>query len=251
MTGEQKAGAGIIGVLVLAIAILGWQVSSAKAAARDAGLRADSVVAANDTTRVAAALRKLYGDSLAGVERRAIQAELSRSSADRLLERIAQANVTMAASIAGLAEHITSTGGTTESPEGVRTATFNVRKEPYTAVATAHLPTPPAAGSLDLNVTLDEARIGVRLQCGVAVNNIRPASVLVTTPPWLRIRLDSVQQSPDVCNPLNPRHDWWSWANIRARLALGPGVACGPGARGGFDCVAGLGGTLDILPRRK
>ena len=246
---ERKIGAGVIGALLLALGFQSYQASNAAELAKRERARGDSLEAAVDTTRVVD-LRKIYGDSIRAVERRAIQSELARNAADAALGRVAAANATMAASIASLAARVGSTGGTTETAEGDRKAAFDVRQPPYTAHADVSLPEPPAPGTLDLTVQLDTARLSVRLQCGEPVRDFRPASVLVETPPWLRIRIDSVQQSPDICNPPNPRHPWWNWANIRQRLAVGPSVACGAGIRGA-DCVVGLGGTIDIMPRKR
>jgi hypothetical protein len=205
----------IIGVLLLFAAGTCWRLKRAQGAVHEQAFKADSAIAAADTTRaVNERAKKVLGDSIRGVERRAWQAEIERNALDKALGRVTQAlsNVTFAL------KELRASGATSRvlESDGVRTATFKVDSVPYHANATVALPPAPQPGRFTLSVKLDPATIGVRVQCGKAKGaGVRPATMTVTTPSWLTAQIDSPQFSPEVCNPEKPRSRWW-WVPVSA-----------------------------------
>lgn len=181
--------------------VMGWRADRSRRAAASLALRADSIRAASDSTRMVA-LDSLHGvldTAFRAMERRAIQQGQRADSLDRALGRTRVAMVDLAAAVRQLTA--IETAPVTEDSL-TRKATFTVRQPPYTARAEVALPHPPAEGRLALTVALDTAHIGVRLQCGkVDPFGVRPATVLTTTPSWLSLRLDNVQQAPEICSP--------------------------------------------------
>lgn len=242
--------AALVAALVLALGVSRCQVTREREARAAAALRADSIDAENDTTRrVLMSERervRLLGDSLAVVERRAVQVPQIQSALDSALgrERILKADLA-----AVVRESHTVTGGTvTESTDNtratgreadsvavgqvtVRRGSFDVRDEPYTARAIVELPAPPARGSIDLRIRLDTARISVRPGCGAPdASGIRPATVAVSGPVWLGITLERVEQDPSLCRSpaLVPRGVSRSrWAAIGAGVGFAAGFYLG------------------------
>lgn len=212
-------------LLLSSVTLLGIQTCRLDRAGKRAdsnAARADSIAAVNDTTRVISgraltALQKLYGDSVRGFERRVLQLQPQKDALDRALERSTTANATLTARVRELEANATSSGSVTTTPEGDRKADFHVRQEPYTVGASVTLPA-SGPGRMAVRVALDSATIRPRLQCGQPVGGYSPASVILTTPDWLSVRVDSVQQSPDICNP-PPRRRWYD-----GRLTIGPSV---------------------------
>lgn len=204
-----------------------------------AAARADSVEAANDTTRFVVAIgaiRTLYGDSVRAVERRAVQIAPRLDALDRALQRITVANATLLARVSAL--QTTVLGTVLVDSSDTRRASFVVDTTPYRGTAEVALP-PQGAGSLVLDLRVDPVRLRTRVQCGeTTATGFRPATLVVSGPEWLRVQVDSTQQSPDVCNP-PPRRRWFD-----GRLSIGPSanLTCFPGGA----CRAGFGGSAQI-----
>jgi hypothetical protein len=176
--------------------------------AHDNAFRADSIAAFADTTRtVNAKAIKVLGDSLVGVERLAFQAEIRRDALDKALGRVTHALTNMSLAFRdlraeGATEPVIDSGDT-------RTASFKVDSTPYHANAFVALPPAPLPGRFTLDVKLDAAKIGVRVQCGKESNTgIRPASATVTTSPWLTTEIETPKFSPEVCNPESHGFPW-------------------------------------------
>jgi hypothetical protein len=141
--------------------------------------RADSLKAAGDTTRIVSwRANKVLGDSLKAVERLVIQVPIRNDALDKALNRVSVLETRLNAAIKDLNVKTTGTPVTVNSND-VRTSTFRVDSTPYHAVARVDLPPPPALGSIDLHVRLDTIPLSPRLQCGPAVNGVRPATILV------------------------------------------------------------------------
>jgi len=178
-------------------------------AAQEAGaanaLRADSTAAAADTSRMLAAdaqraVEKLFGDSVAAVQRRVIQQQQRADGLDAALglERIAR--TTAVAIIDQLTATIASQRPTHVDANDVRTASFALRQLPYTVDATASIPPPPTQAALHIRITLDTLSLQLRLGCGkVDPGGIRPATAVLTGPTWATLALGHVEQAPELC----------------------------------------------------
>jgi hypothetical protein len=219
----NKIYLGIAALLAAGMAYFGWQLHSARAAARDNAFRADSVAAALDTTRVVnARAQKVLGDSLRGVELRAVQlVSLKVDALDQALRRISAARFNTTTTIRSI-DSVQATAKVAVSPQDVRSALFEVDSAPYHVRAAVSLPAPPAPGRIGISVRTDTARLSYRVQCGKAkADGIRPASVEISGPPWLSTTISDAQTEQNVCNAQqNPSH-WLRWLLI----GVGTGVA--------------------------
>lgn len=176
--------------------------NSGRAAERLA-LKADSLQASADTTRnVSWRANKVLGDSLAAVERRTIQTPgIKRDELDKVLSRVTVLTTRLDATIRKLnVQNGTGTSVVVDSKD-VRSSTFHVDSTPYHVDASVRLPPPPALGKIDLAVRLDTVSLRPRLQCGKAVDNVRPATILVETPTWLTAKIVNSQVDVSACNP--------------------------------------------------
>lgn len=224
--GEKVLG-GFVVILVAAVAIMGWRLNRAQGRERAAGLTADSLAAALDTSRRVALSRqdsiRILGDSMIAVGRRVFQVQQRNDALDRAqgLDRVAIANVE--AAVRALAVRIPSSTPVTTNAAGDRQATFVIDSTPYRGTADVTLPA-AGPGSIDLRIRIDTARVGVRLGCGSKSDaGIRSASATLTGPPWLSLGLGRVEQSPEVCNPTPARPNWFR--RILAKCGVGPGAS--------------------------
>jgi hypothetical protein len=199
----------VVVALLAGVTYFGWQLHSARAAARDSAFRADSVAAALDTTRaVNSRAAKVLGDSLRGVELRAVQlVSLKVDALDAALRRVSAARFNGITTIRGI-DSVIRTAPVTVSPQDVRQASFVVDSAPFHVRAAVSLPAPPASGKIGISVRVDTARLSYRLQCGVAkAGGIRPASVEISGPTWLSTTISGAQTAQNVCNEQqNPSH---------------------------------------------
>lgn len=208
----RKLVAGVVALLLLAIAVQTWRVHRWQARHAEEALARSNDAARADTTRMQLVR---VSDSLLTVYRLLAVQEKQRGDAlDRALglERIANAN--LRATIRGFQQNIGSSDPVVVTPDDERVADFHVRQPPYTVDATATLPPPPRRGSLALSVALDPVPLGMRLGCAPAnAGGIRAAEVSVVAPPWARVQLDSVSQSPELCRSpaLERRGGGWLW----------------------------------------
>lgn len=221
MTFSTRTLAITAGVLGIIIAVLLWRLSSERRAHQEQAFRADSIAAALDTTRaVSARAQKVLGDSLRGVERRAVQVVgITPDELDKALKRYSTSIVATIATIKPLIVDKTAPV-TVDTALGERKATFVVDSAPYHVRAAVALPAPPASGRIGLSVRLDTAKVSYRIQCGKATaGGVKPASVEINSPPWLPISIASAQTTQDVCNDPQKRSYWLWW--------LGGGVGLG------------------------
>jgi hypothetical protein len=221
-------GYALLGVVALiSIAFLGWELRSARAAARDNGFRADSVSAALDTTRaVNSRAAAVLGDSLRGVELRAVQlVNLKVDALDAALRRISATRFNTTSTIRSI-DSVIRTAPVTVTPQDVRLATFVVDSTPYHVRASVSLPVPPAPGKIGISVRTDTARLSYRVQCGKAkADGIRPASVEISGPVWLSTTISAAQTEQNVCNAQqNPSH-WLRWLLVGGSAGLAGGYA--------------------------
>lgn len=232
MTRPERALAGVVLALALALGVTWWQLHRTRGALRDSGLATLNARAAADSSRrVALSARdsaRILGDSLAAVERLARQVKPQLDALDKALGRTTAAVTRLTAQVATLQASVASTGGTQEDTAGVRQGTFRLRQEPFTLVARAELPRPPAPGTLHVDsLALDPAPLQVRIQRGPpdpTAAGLRPVTALVVGPAWLQVRVDSVQVDPDLFNT-KAGPSWWTWTwRLAAAGALGAGI---------------------------
>lgn len=225
-------------ILLVAAIVLGWRLDRANARERKAGLTADSLAAALDTSHAIALSRadsiRILGDSMTAVGRRAFQVAQRNDALDRAqgLDRVAIAE--LRAAVRELAIKVGSSAPVVVDDQGTRRASFVIDSTPYRGTADVALPA-TGSGSIDLRIRIDTARLGVRLGCGSATNGIRSASATLTGPPWLALALGRVEQSPEVCNPTPSRASLFK--RILAKCGVGPGGS-----------IALVSGRLDVRP---
>jgi len=209
------------GVVVAVLLVVAWHRSQE---ARTEALRADRAEARADTTRLLAVGAVLDQQVW---ERRALQQEQRADSVDRELRLTRKAYVALRVSIASLDTTVHGQTAALVSDTAVRTAHFDIRQVPFTAAADVRLPPPPAAGDLELRVSLDSLLLDLRLGCGQAgVGGVRPASAVVSGPPWARVALGRVEQAVEVCSPAPPFLPSLGgfWRGAKAGAGLGAGA---------------------------
>jgi hypothetical protein len=166
-------------------------------------LQAMNMVAERDSTRdVAAAnasVAALLGDSLRVVERQVMQVVQRRDALDRGLGGERRARYLMKAAVDSL--RMVAFGVSAPVLEdGVRRASFEVRRVPYTVEAEVEIPALPDTARMELRVALDPIPVEARVSCSSPnEQGLRRASVAATTPVWATLRFERVEQSPDLC----------------------------------------------------
>jgi hypothetical protein len=84
--------------------------------------------------------------------------------------------------------------------DDVRRARFDVRQAPYTIGADVTIPAPPDSARLAIDVALDAIPVDLRVGCGTPDRHgIRAATVDAVTPAWATVRLERLEQVPEVC----------------------------------------------------
>ncbi len=168
-----------------------------RAAQTRAGLVTDSLVAARDTTRLVAELRH----DVMVYEHRVVQSKLAVDSLDRLLKQASKSRANMAVAVAAYQDTMKST--VREDSASVRYAEFRTYSRPYSIYAEVAIPqpAPDAVSQMELQIQLDTARMGVRLSCALDKNGLNYAKFQVVVEDWLNVRVDGVQQDPNICNP--------------------------------------------------
>lgn len=166
---------------------------------------ADSAKAAADSTREIsdrnATLARIRGQGFEIVQRQVVQQTLRGDSLDRALQLQAKVNADLTFQLAELRTRSTSTQPVVQTPEGVRSAEFQVSQVPFTGSARVALPPAPAKGTLDLSLKVAPAMITQRIGCtDPDSQGGRSAFATIVTPSWLSVTIDRVEQSRDVCN---------------------------------------------------
>ena len=111
------------------------------------------------------------------------------------------------------------------TPAGDATMHFDVRQAPYTVVAEVNLHADSSA--LSLSIAMDPIPVAARVECAKTnENGLRSAFIIVSTPQWASLRLDRVEQSPEVCGIPAPQ-DHESRHLSFAPLVLGAGRVSG------------------------
>jgi hypothetical protein len=212
-----KGLAAVVLALCLVLGVQTWRLHRSDARQVETALALSNEKAAHDTTRALsgrqlAALRTLYGDSLAAVthllEQRPVpQDDFSKTNGSTTIGTVRTAVGGNTATGTATASHVT-------APDSVpapsaRVATFDVRATPFTSHAVVTLAA--ARDSIRLTTTLDRAELTTRLECGPPEHGVRPASIVVAGPPWLSTTVRTGTLEPRLCNPdLGKSRRHWS-----------------------------------------
>jgi hypothetical protein len=167
-------------------------------------LQLENAVAARDSTRDVAlengTVARLLGDSLRSVEKRVVQIAQKADVLDDALERERFATYELNATIDSLRQSAAAVS-TVSARSDARSATFNVRQEPFTVRAEVEMPPPPDSATLYMRIHVDPLNVQARVTCSEPNPwGVRSATVGTIAPPWADVRLGQVEQSPEVCN---------------------------------------------------
>lgn len=263
ITLTQKIAAAFVAALLVTIAWQAYRLRDWQHVAGANALRADSIAAVNDTTRVIAltsAERQAahLGDSIVIVARAAEQSvsvlndaldhalKANKIVGDSLRLAVAQLHARAVAEVTNSApsEASASLAGQNDTLKAV----FNVRQPPYTARAAVWLPR-RGNGELSLDVSVDSAALSLRIDCSASPNagGIKSAQAVVSAPAWLSVKLARVEQSADLCRSpaLEPAHgdDRSLVRRLVDRLGVSAGygiTASGGKAYAGTSALAGV-----------
>jgi hypothetical protein len=174
-------------------------------------LQLENAVAARDSTRNVAlengTVAHLLGDSLRLVEKRVVQIAQTADVLDDALHRERVAKYALNATIDSLRR--SSVAVTTTSPQGdTRSATFNLRQEPFTVNAQVDMPPPPDSATLFMRIHVDPLNVQARVTCSSPDRDgVRVANVSTAASPWAEVKLGQVEQAPEVCNSETRRRE--------------------------------------------
>jgi hypothetical protein len=128
---------------------------------------------------------------------------------DKALKRYSTSIIATVASIKPLVD-VQRTAPVTVNAQDERKADFAVDSAPYHVKAAVALPAPPAPGRIGISVRLDSARVSYRIQCGKAKDGgVKPASVEISSPPWLSMGITNATTDQNVCNPAASKMSLW------------------------------------------
>lgn len=200
-------------VLFIAANLVLWTRAHRRDVAQRARIQALALEAANITARLDT-LRRLstlshddsvalnIGDSVAVLTRLVVQTRQERDAIDKALKqsRVSEATLRATARVVDTVR-VTSSDTVRVNVAGDRSATFDVRAEPYTMHAVATLPSRGTATLDSLRIRLDTAVISARLGCAdrADANGIRAAMLTLRAPQWLTVTSSEVSQDPSVC----------------------------------------------------
>lgn len=206
----------LVGLLVLvlvgALAWSRWQLHREQQAHENAALAASNAIAERDISRKAvlsaADAMKILGDSLAAYERLGVQRAggVKTDALDKATGRTTVVKGGITVKPGTISTTTTSSQPTTTDALDIRVAVFHVdssgaRAGPrYVADARVQVPRPPAAASLTLGVKLSPIALAPRIQCGNAVDGIRPATMAVIAPVGVDITVEPLELNARVCN---------------------------------------------------
>jgi hypothetical protein len=254
-TGKWSNGvafAAVVGLL-LTVGVQSVRLDAARNRATQAALVADTLEAVRDSSRVLAIEGAALGDSLVVVQRRAIQATQKSDALDKALglERVAREE--LRATIAGMQSQVRSDTVVIEAAgDSVRSATFDVRRAPYTVHAEVALPRAPQRGRLDVRVDLDTLGLDVRIGCRAAnAYGVRTAEVSAAAPEWAKVRLGRVEQAAAVCAAAGVAESPGTWSIIKsvvARFGVSVGYTATRLPSGTVVGGVGLGVGLRVWP---
>jgi hypothetical protein len=189
---------GVILALGMLTCVESYKAKAANRRADAAALRADSIEAVLDTTRV---MKGALGDSIDVYRRRAVQHKLAEDALQAKLRSRAVQRAAMSAFIPRYLDSLKAEARA-DSLDEIRRALFPIDSAPFRGQIDVEIPRPPASAVARIDLSVDTARIGLSVRCGVAAKDgVNTAEIAVSTPPWLKIRVDGTEQETRVCNP--------------------------------------------------
>lgn len=158
----------------------------------------DGLFAAADTTRVEHMKETdLY-------MRRIVQAEMKADAINKKLKTESSVRATLqyfVDSVYGAAD-VDDSGMDGDTLPDILNLPFSGYTKPYTVSGTATIDFVEDTAGVTYKVAMDPFKIGVRVECGKqAVNGVRPASMVIEAPSFVRVSLDTLRQAPEVCSP--------------------------------------------------
>ena len=240
------------GLVILAVALAATvrieeqRLHEARKKTAAVALQAMNLVAERDSTRNVAEsnarVAALLGDSLRVVERQVMQVAQRSDALDRALGGERRARYLMKAAVDSL--RMAAFGVSAPVLEdGVRRARFDLRREPYTVQAEVEIPALPDTARMELRVALDPIPVDARVSCSSPnEQGIRRASVAATTPVWVTLRFERVEQSPDLCaSPGLIGSSEGGKRGFGIRPFVGVGRVVSPGGIGIWGMILGFG----------
>jgi hypothetical protein len=165
-------------------------------------LLVDSLVADADTTRVARALDDVQRQVFM---RRAIQAEMKADALNKKLKTESSVRATLQFFVDSVYNGNADTnvdGLDGDTLPDVLNVEFNGYTPPFKVSGVTIIDFVEDTAGTKYSVVMDPFKIGMRVECSnKAINGVRQATVLVDAPLFVRVSLDTLRQSPDVCSP--------------------------------------------------
>jgi hypothetical protein len=221
-----------VGLVVAVVRVEEGRLARARQQAGELALEASNARALADSTRRVDGLdtrvARVLGDSLRLMERLVVQKEQRQDELDHALrrERIARYGARVTAESLAASSRGEVAASQVDGVGSVRRASFRIRQEPYTLSAEVGLPEAPDTGVMSVRVVLDTLHLETRVGCAAPdANGIRAATVSVAGPRWANVRLDRVEQSPELCaSPglMPPRVRPSSFGRIPLMVGVGP-----------------------------
>lgn len=220
LTLREKVVGAVIVLLLIGLVVLALLYRHERGAHFDASLRADSALAASDSSKRLSAknIAKVLGDSTAAWQRRVVQEQQRGDSLDQALgttrKTLSDVRVqinTGRGTSSGVVTVIrdtsrvpsaatTATSATTDNG-GIRQSHFDVKAGVFSVAADVQLPAPPARGTMEATVTAPSIPLSLRLNCGKVTDGVARADAIVTGPTWATVGITHVESDPAICNP--------------------------------------------------
>lgn len=188
-------------LLTMSVTLL-VQSHTSKVALHNLTLEKDSVEASLMVTKI------LHANNTDYYTRRAVQTDLKIDALNKQIKTVSMARATlqfMVDSIYGSADHVDVDGLDGDTLPDVLNVNFSGYTAPFTVAGVTIIDLVEDTAGVKYSVVMDPFKIGARIECGkTAVNGVRPASLFVDVPKFMRVSIDTLRYSPDVCSPLPP-----------------------------------------------
>lgn len=179
------------------------RVTAAQERAAELALKVTNDSAAHDSTRrlESSQLRKAIGDTVAVFQKLVVQVAQRGDAVDRALSLERRGRYELGVRVDSLLRASQAGSPVVEDTRTrIRRASFNIRQAPYTVAAAVEIPPAPDTSRVDLRIALDPIPVVARLSCAAPnADGIRAASIEAQSPRWASVRIDKVEQSPDLC----------------------------------------------------
>jgi len=190
----------LILALVTVITLQNHRLGAERRRTATLALSASNLVAERDSTHNIAVehatVAQSLGDSLQAFGKLVIQTTQQRDALDDALRTERMAKYPMAIHV----DTLRTAAPAVASDTITHRYHFVIREAPYTADADVELPPPPDTARVRLTVAVDPISLVARVECAPAdATGIRAASIVTSTPRWVSVRFQRVEQSSDVC----------------------------------------------------